>query len=311
MTEERAVCETKEQTIFRINKNANNPFVMMDKRPIENDQLSWKAKGVLSYLLSRPDDWTVRIGDLIKRSTDGEYSTRGAIKELIDAGHLIRKQGRKDGAKFDSVNYDVYEKPLRGNPQVENPQAENLALSKNDLSKKDCNNISSSSENQKIKAEAAAFEAELKARSPEPKKQERKPVEILGVEAAIVSGRGATEADLAAERGDTIASRLADWPDDSVRVIVNVFAESYGKLPPTPNDAFYHEWRNGAEVLISIKGKGNLTQIIKSLGEEYNGFSGIVSPYSIRNAVRNEMNKVTPPQAQSVAVDDSGMIRGH
>jgi len=139
--------ETKEKTIFRVNKNAENPFVMMDKRPIENDNLSWKAKGLLSYLLSRPDDWTVRMGDLVKRSTDGEYATRAAIKELIEAGHLVRKQGRTEGAKFDTVTYDVYEKPLRGFPQADNPQADNLALSKKDLSKNELNNTTTSDGN--------------------------------------------------------------------------------------------------------------------------------------------------------------------
>jgi hypothetical protein len=133
----------KEQTIFRVNKNAENPFVMMDKRPIENDNLSWKAKGLLSYLLSRPDNWTVRMKDLVKRSSDGDFSTRSAIKELIEAGHLERSQGRAAGAKFDTVSYDVYEipKPLRGFPQADNPQADNPALNKIDSNKKDLSNI--------------------------------------------------------------------------------------------------------------------------------------------------------------------------
>ena len=58
------------KTIFRVAKNKDNPYVMIDKRPLENPSLSWKAKGVLAYLLSRPDDWEIILGDLIKRSTD-------------------------------------------------------------------------------------------------------------------------------------------------------------------------------------------------------------------------------------------------
>jgi len=127
------------KTIIRVAKNADNPFVMMDKRPLEKPYLSWKAKGLLAYLLSRPDDWTVRLGDLVKRSTDGEYATRQAIKELESAGHITKTQERKDG-QFAEVVYTVYEQPLRGNPQAGNPQAENLALTNTNVTKKDNTN---------------------------------------------------------------------------------------------------------------------------------------------------------------------------
>jgi len=179
MTERKAPYDTKGQTIFRVKKSKDNPFVMMDKRPIENDSLSWKAKGLLSYLLSRPDDWTIRIGDLVKRSTDGDYSTRGAIKELMEAGHLIRKQGRTDGAKFDTVTYDVYEEPLRDNPQAENPQAENRALNKIDSTKKDLNdNLSTTTP-----AEKPLEKSKPKKKTPPKKKKqpkEKKPVGFVG-----------------------------------------------------------------------------------------------------------------------------------
>ncbi len=298
MSEEKAIYETKEQTIFRIKKNQDNPYVMMDKRPIENDSLSWKAKGLLSYLLSRPDDWTVRIGDLVKRSTDGEYSTRAAIKELIDAGHLVRKQGRTKGAKFDNVTYDVYEKPLRGNPQADNPQADNLALSNKDLSKKELSNTTLSSEKQK----ANDFLEELNARKPEPKpKEERKPLEVAGMEWKVVAGLEITKEDQAVTAGETITSRLSGWygivPETEI-LIARTFAEGFGKLPPAaPKNKkdkapFFYAWCEGTQTLLNTPGNGDLLQIIKSLGSEYDGFDGIVNPYSIRNQVYAKMNEV-------------------
>ena len=64
MSEVKPNYSAKSRTIFRISKNKENPYVMMDRRPIENAELSWGAKGVLAYLLSRPDNWTVRLQDL-------------------------------------------------------------------------------------------------------------------------------------------------------------------------------------------------------------------------------------------------------
>lgn len=141
-----------ENTIFRVVKNKDNPYVMIDKRPIENPALSWKAKGLLAYLLSRPDNWIVRMGDLIKRSQDGEFATRGAAKELESAGHIAKHQERKDGARFAEVVYTVYEQPLRGNPHAENPHAENLALTNIDSTKKDSTNTSGAKQKHAAKA---------------------------------------------------------------------------------------------------------------------------------------------------------------
>lgn len=145
MTEAKADYEVKRKvkTIFRTVKNEDHPFVMMDRRPLENPALSWRAKGVLAYLLSRPDNWTVRVGDLVKRSTDGVFSIRSAIRELEAAGHVHRKEERDPKTKR-IVQYvlEVYElpfatKPLTNLPQAENLQAGNRALNDTDLRDKD------------------------------------------------------------------------------------------------------------------------------------------------------------------------------
>jgi hypothetical protein len=129
-----------DQTIFKAQHNADNPYVILDKRPIENPKLSWKAKGLLAYLLSRPDEWIVRMGDLIKRSTDRESATRTAIQELIDAGHIVRETVRQAG-KFDSWLMKVYEQPFCGFPQVDNPQVENRTLSNIESTNNELSNI--------------------------------------------------------------------------------------------------------------------------------------------------------------------------
>lgn len=119
----------KVQTIFRVMHDPENPYVIMDKRPLEKPYLSWKAKGLLAYLLSRPDDWKVRLGDLVKRSSDGGFATRQALRELQEAGHakqvIVRSE---DGRRIKEWVYEIYESPLlRGFQQVDYQQVENRA----------------------------------------------------------------------------------------------------------------------------------------------------------------------------------------
>jgi hypothetical protein len=147
MSEQQNNYETRGKTIFRVEKNKDNPFVMIDRRPIENPVLSWRAKGILTYLISRPDNWIVRLGDLVKRSPDGVYAVRSALKELTNAGHLTRKEERENG-KFKQYVLLVHEVPITGTvtnlpqaaePQTEKPQAGNLTLNDTDLNENELN----------------------------------------------------------------------------------------------------------------------------------------------------------------------------
>jgi DnaD/phage-associated family protein len=111
---------------------------------IENPKLSWKAKGLLAYLLSRPDNWTVRFGDLVKRAPDGAHTIRGAMKELRKAGH-VKVVAEREGGRVKQWIYTVHESPDGDFQQVENlevekQQVEKRALNNKDLSNKDLSN---------------------------------------------------------------------------------------------------------------------------------------------------------------------------
>jgi hypothetical protein len=80
--------------IIKIQKR-NTPFTQIDKRCSENSALSLKAKGMLSYLLGKPDDWKIRMSDLIKNNADGEVSIRSTLKELEKNGHLKKQRTTK------------------------------------------------------------------------------------------------------------------------------------------------------------------------------------------------------------------------
>lgn len=101
-----------------IKKKTDN-FVILDKEALNDKNLSWKAKGLHSYLMSLPDDWVLFISDLENRSSDGRDSTRGAINELLEAGYMERVQ-KKEKGKFMGYDYSIYEKPQTDKPQREN-----------------------------------------------------------------------------------------------------------------------------------------------------------------------------------------------
>lgn len=142
--------------IIRSNKR-ENPYVMIDKHGLNDERLSWKAKGLLAYLLSKPDDWTVYVSDLIKRSKDGEDSVRAGLKELRDNGYVSMERIRNDKGVYTGTQYIVYEQPIEieaiqphgenpdmakpfpENPDVGFPDVENPVLLINDLNKNDRN----------------------------------------------------------------------------------------------------------------------------------------------------------------------------
>ena len=73
--------DKKQNEIIRIQKKRNN-FVMMDKGFLNDDRLSFKAKGILAYLLFKPDNWKVIIKDLINHAKDGKKAVYNGLREL-------------------------------------------------------------------------------------------------------------------------------------------------------------------------------------------------------------------------------------
>jgi ABC-type lipopolysaccharide export system ATPase subunit len=73
--------EKRQNEIIRIQKKRNN-FVMLDKGFLDDPRLSFKAKGILAYLLSKPDNWKVIVKDLINHSQDGKKAVYSGLREL-------------------------------------------------------------------------------------------------------------------------------------------------------------------------------------------------------------------------------------
>mgnify|MGYP002655706527 CR=1 FL=1 len=96
--------------VFRVYKESGN-FVTVHKSFIHDDNLSWKAKGILLYLLSRPDDWRIYETELNKHSSDGRDSLRTGIKELEEAGYIHRTRRRNEKGRLREYEYQVFEQP--------------------------------------------------------------------------------------------------------------------------------------------------------------------------------------------------------
>lgn len=103
--------EAEEVSIFRVTKNKDNPYLMMNKHGVENPDLSWKAKGILAYLLSLPDDWQIYEKELVEHAADGKDSLGSGIQELIKAGYIERKRRRNEKGQLKDYEYRVYEVP--------------------------------------------------------------------------------------------------------------------------------------------------------------------------------------------------------
>ncbi|MFC9416900.1 DnaD domain protein [Bacillus mobilis] len=74
--------------IFRVKKDTN--YSVIHNTPLRDENLSWRAKGLLAYMLSLPDDWTFHATELSQHAKDGKETTANTLKELKKAGYLKR-----------------------------------------------------------------------------------------------------------------------------------------------------------------------------------------------------------------------------
>lgn len=109
--------------IFRVEKTNN--YTVMSNYHFREKDMSLKAKGLLSLMLSLPNDWDYSIKGLVDYSKDSKDSVMSGLKELEDFGYLKRTLVKNDRGQFDGYDYNVFEKPQRENPCAENPNTGN------------------------------------------------------------------------------------------------------------------------------------------------------------------------------------------
>jgi hypothetical protein len=101
-----------DKSIIRTAKSRENPYVMLARALLHDKRLSFKGKGLLSYLLSLPDNWSINVAHLTKVGTDGRDSIQSGIKELVEAGYLVRTELPRDAGRFGGYDYMVHEQPI-------------------------------------------------------------------------------------------------------------------------------------------------------------------------------------------------------
>ena len=152
--------------VFRVERNTG--YTVMSNHHLRNKELSLKAKGLLSQMLSLPEDWDYTLAGLSYINRESIDAIRTAVWELEKAGYITRRQGRDEKGKMTAIEYTIYEQPqppaldcpvlenpTADNPILENPTADNPTsenpmqlnkdIQKTDLSKKEKSNTDLSS----------------------------------------------------------------------------------------------------------------------------------------------------------------------
>jgi hypothetical protein len=119
--------------VFRVEKTKD--YTVMANHHLRNTEISLKAKGLLSLMLSLPDNWDYTTKGLSCICKDGIDSINATIKELETSGYLIRRRIRNDKGQLTTTEYTIFEKPQKldttdAPPKRENPTLDNPVLEK-------------------------------------------------------------------------------------------------------------------------------------------------------------------------------------
>lgn len=95
--------------VFKIEKNKN--YTVMSNHHLRDKNLSLKAKGLLSFMLSLPEDWDYSLNGLVSVSKESKKAIRSILNELKENGYLVVEQTRGEKGQY-KYNYIIYEEPL-------------------------------------------------------------------------------------------------------------------------------------------------------------------------------------------------------
>ena len=140
--------------VFRVERNKG--YTVMSNHHLRNKELSLKAKGLLSQMLSLPEDWDYTLAGLSYINREKIDAIREAVRELERAGYIQRSRERDEKGRLRGTDYIIYEQPpnldlptlenpTQEKPTLENPMQLNKDIQKTDLPKKEKSNTDLSS----------------------------------------------------------------------------------------------------------------------------------------------------------------------
>lgn len=112
--------------IYRSEKNKD--YVVMSNVFLQRKDLSIKAKGLLAYMLSLPDDWKFTVGGLTSQLKECKSAVSAMLNELEHNGYLQRHYTRTPDGKISEAVYEIFEEPVSKNPTLDKPTLEKPTL---------------------------------------------------------------------------------------------------------------------------------------------------------------------------------------
>ena len=157
--------------VFRIERTRD--YTVMSNHHLRNANLSLKAKGLLSMMLSLPEDWNYTTRGLAKICKEGVDAIGAALRELEAAGYIVRHKLRDRQGRISDTEYVIYEQPQLRKPDTDSPDTENPYMDKPDTEKPAELNIEKSNTEKSItygtSTDSIPFRETAAARPPERK----------------------------------------------------------------------------------------------------------------------------------------------
>ena len=157
--------------VFRIERTRD--YTVMSNHHLRNANLSLKAKGLLSMMLSLPEDWNYTTRGLAKICKEGVDAIGAALRELEAAGYIVRHKLRDSQGRISDTEYVIYEQPQLRKPDTDSPDTENPYMDKPDTEKPAGLNIEKSNTQKSIthgsSTDSIPFREKTAARPPERK----------------------------------------------------------------------------------------------------------------------------------------------
>ena len=159
--------------VFRIERTRD--YTVMSNHHLRNANLSLKAKGLLSMMLSLPEDWNYTTRGLAKICKEGVDAIGAALRELEGVGYIVRHQRRDKSGRITDTEYVIYEQPQpdMSQPDTASPDTENPDMVRPDMEKPAELNIEKSNTEKSItygsSTDSIPFRETAAARPPERK----------------------------------------------------------------------------------------------------------------------------------------------
>ena len=102
--------------VFRVERNTG--YTVMSNHHLRNKELTLKAKGLLSQMLSLPEDWDYTLAGLSHINREKIDAIREAVKELEKAGYIVRSRERDEKGRLRGADYVIYEQPQPREPEA-------------------------------------------------------------------------------------------------------------------------------------------------------------------------------------------------